>query len=242
MDTNEYPEVTIDSLPYIDHEIGYEGMRAKVDKLVEQEMRKRSNSKRDQALNFPSNFEFFKNSPILATEYQRVQQGKAIVEMDTSRYKLSEPDNKEDVESWSKAVDNSKSQLQHQDLRLFNLELLQKYGANAWRLHNFQLEHELQQYQKTLEEYRQSILELNKQRKTEQAGSQIESLELKWTKMIGQTLQVEVACASLESELRQLKQREQELIAQLELVNQNDDDKVESQPNSEDEAEKEKEA
>lgn len=51
---------------------------------------------------------------------------------------------------------------------MFNLELLQKYGANAWRLHNYQLENELQQYQKTLEEYKQNILELNKQRKAEQ--------------------------------------------------------------------------
>ncbi|CAG8521386.1 11218_t:CDS:2 [Acaulospora morrowiae] len=238
MDANEYPEVIIDSLPYIDQEIDYEGMRAKVDKLVEQEMRKRTTSKRDQALNFPSNFEFFKDSPILATEYQRVQQGKAIAEMDTSRYKLSEPEDKENEELWQKSVDNSKSQLQHQNLRLFNLELLQKYGANAWRVHNFQLEHELQQYQKSLEEYRQSILELNKQRKTEQlqAGSQIEALELKWTEMIGQTLQVEVACASLESEVQQLKQYEQQLIARLELANK-DENKVES----EDAAEEEKE-
>lgn len=52
--------------------------------------------------------------------------------------------------------------------RLYNLELLQKYGANAWRVHNFQLEHELQQYQRTLEEYKQNILEINKQRKSEQ--------------------------------------------------------------------------
>lgn len=51
---------------------------------------------------------------------------------------------------------------------MFNLELLQKYGANAWRLHNYQLENELQQYQKTLEEYKQNILDLNKQRKAEQ--------------------------------------------------------------------------
>ena len=36
-------------------------MRAKVDKLVEQEMKKRPvNTKRDQTLNFPANFEFFK--------------------------------------------------------------------------------------------------------------------------------------------------------------------------------------
>ncbi|RIB02703.1 breast carcinoma amplified sequence 2-domain-containing protein [Gigaspora rosea] len=167
-------------------------MRAKVDKLVEQEMRKRpSQSKRDYASHFPSNFELFKESPILGTEYQRVQQGKPITEMDTSRYKLIEPDDKED-----------------------GRKQIQKFGANAWKLHNYQLEHELQQLQRTLEDYRQKILELNKQRKAEQiqAGSQIKALENKWTELIGQTLQLEMACASLETEIQQLKQYEQQLI------------------------------
>jgi hypothetical protein len=35
-------------------------MRAKVDKLVEQELKKRSTSLKRDALNFPANFEFFK--------------------------------------------------------------------------------------------------------------------------------------------------------------------------------------
>ncbi|GBB88106.1 hypothetical protein RclHR1_14620006 [Rhizophagus clarus] len=221
--TNEHPDVLIDSLPYFDQEIDYEGMRSKVDKLVEQEMKKRPVSvKRDQALNFPANFEFFKDSTILATEYQRVQQGKPIVEMDTSRYKLAEPENKDDQEAWNDAVNNSKAQLQHQNLRMFNLELLQKFGANSWRLHNYQLENELQQYQKTLEEYKQNILELNKQRKADQlqAGNTIEALNNRWTEMIGQTLQVEVACASLEVEVEQLKLYENQLRASLDANNE----------------------
>jgi pre-mRNA-splicing factor SPF27 len=150
--------------------------------------------------------------------------------MDTVRYRLAEPENKEDQEAWKKAVDNSKAQLQHQNLRMFNLELLQKYGANGWRLHNYQLEHELQQYQKTLEEYKQNILDLNKQRKTEQlqAGNQIEALNNKWTEMIGQTLQVEVACASLEVEVQQLKLYEQQLRASLDM---NNNEQAESENN-----------
>ncbi|RIB02566.1 hypothetical protein C2G38_2025260, partial [Gigaspora rosea] len=78
---------------------------------------------------------------------------------------------------------------------------------NAWKLHNYQLEHELQQLQRTLEDYRQKILELNKQRKAEQVA-----LENKWSELICQTLQLEVACASLETEIQQLKQYEQQLI------------------------------
>ncbi|RIB18518.1 hypothetical protein C2G38_2184343 [Gigaspora rosea] len=110
---------------------------------------------------------------------KRVQQGKPITEMDTSSYKLIELDDKEDEESCKKAVDNSNAQLYHQNHR-------------------------------TLEDYRQKILELNKQRKAEhiQVGSQIKALENKWIELIGQTLQLEIACASLETEI-QLKQYEQ---------------------------------
>lgn len=52
--------------------------------------------------------------------------------------------------------------------RLVNLELLQKFGANAWRLHNYQLEQQLKQTQRATEESRQRIVELNRQRKAEQ--------------------------------------------------------------------------
>ncbi|CAG8594631.1 8484_t:CDS:2 [Gigaspora rosea] len=193
MEQIERPGVLIDSLPYFDQEIDYEGMRAKVDKLVEQKMRKRpSQSKRDYASHFPSNFELFK------VKYQRVQQGKPITEMDTSRYKLIELDDKKGEESWKKAVDNSNAQ-NHRYLFIPNNS---KIWENAWKLHNYQLEHELQQLQRTLEDYRQKILELSKQRKAEQSNRSIKN---KWTELIGQSLQLEVTCAPLETEIQQLK-------------------------------------
>jgi hypothetical protein len=38
-----------------------------------------------------------------------------------------------DVAAWGKACDNAHAQLEHQLNRITNLELLLKYGANAWR-------------------------------------------------------------------------------------------------------------
>ncbi|CAG8779068.1 43411_t:CDS:2, partial [Gigaspora margarita] len=139
--------------------------------------------------------------------YQHVQQENPIIEMDTSRYKLIEPDDKEDEKSRRK-------------------QITLKIWANAWKLQNYQLEYELQQLQRTLEDYHQKILELNKQRKAKQiqADSQIEVLENKWTKLIGQTLQLEVACASLETEIQQLKQYEQQLINDTAKQRQSTDD------------------
>ena len=51
---------------------------------------------------------------------------------------------------------------------MFNLELLAKFGPNAWRVHNYQLEGELKQLQQTTSEYRDAVLRINRERKTDQ--------------------------------------------------------------------------
>ena len=57
------------------------------------------------------------NSPVLSSYYQRIQQGKTKSELDTARYTLPTPANTNDIEEWRKAVDNSKAQLEHSNLR-----------------------------------------------------------------------------------------------------------------------------
>ncbi|MGC4421265.1 hypothetical protein ABXW19_12355, partial [Streptococcus suis] len=49
-------------------------------------------------------------------------------------------DEQQDEAAWDAALRNSSVQLAQQDLRLSNVDLLKTYGANAWRLHNFQQE------------------------------------------------------------------------------------------------------
>jgi len=105
--------------------------------------------------------------------------------------------------------------------RSVNIALIQKYGGNAWRTHNYQLEGELQRMQFALEQYRTEILEVNKQRKAQQlqAGRQLHALEQKWTELIGHTIQVEVACATLAKELEQLNLYEEQLKNELGMSN-----------------------
>lgn len=87
------------------------------------------------------------------------------------------------------------------------MELLQKYGANAWRVHNYQLENDLADIKKKTNELRNQIIEINRERKSDQtqAAASIASLESKWSNLIAQNLQVEIACAGLESEVEELK-------------------------------------
>ena len=75
--------------------------------------------------------------------------------------------------------------------------------------------------QLALEQYRTEILEVNKQRKAQQlqAGRQLQALEQKWTELIGHTIQVEVACATLSKELEQLNVYEEQLKNELGMSN-----------------------
>lgn len=52
--------------------------------------------------------------------------------------------------------------------RLINLELLQKYGANAWRVHNYMLEAHLKRIQAANEDIKNKILQINRERKMDQ--------------------------------------------------------------------------
>ncbi|CAO3599857.1 unnamed protein product [Absidia cylindrospora] len=99
---------------------------------------------------------------------------------------------------------------------MFNLELLQKYGANAWRVHNYQLESYLKQIKQETEQYRNEINEINRERKHDQtqAAKAIQTLESKWSDLISQNLQVEIGCAALESEVEEVRQYRQRLADQ----------------------------
>lgn len=52
--------------------------------------------------------------------------------------------------------------------RQSNLALLQTYGANAWRIHNYLLEADAKAYEAALEKLREETTELNRERKNYQ--------------------------------------------------------------------------
>ncbi len=54
------------------------------------------------------------------------------------RYELPAPSSgqKNDITAWQDCVNNSMAQLEHQAVRIENLELMAQYGANAWKVSN----------------------------------------------------------------------------------------------------------
>ncbi|KAJ2525875.1 Pre-mRNA-splicing factor SPF27, partial [Coemansia sp. RSA 1933] len=120
--------VVIESLPYIDKDYDEPATRQTVLQMVQDEMSTMAPPElpRDST-------SLFKGKEILRKEYERVRSGTPLPAFDVSRYKLEPPSGScaENVDEWKRACDNAAAQLEHQDIRLVNLELLQQFGANA---------------------------------------------------------------------------------------------------------------
>jgi hypothetical protein len=139
----------IDALPYAD--VLPEGWRETADQLVQEEMRRMTKRPKDYLAEMaPAKEIDWSKCPLLEPEFRRVEKGtgEKIAQPDNSRYNLDPPpkSKRDDPEAWEKANNNAKAQLEHQKLRIENLELMMKFAPNAWRAHNAMLEAAIKRY------------------------------------------------------------------------------------------------
>ncbi|TFY65789.1 hypothetical protein EVG20_g5289, partial [Dentipellis fragilis] len=202
-----------DSLPYYDNDLEQHPiLREKVQHELAVETQKLQQERLHP--NLPPAFELFTNNPLLAAEMKRVEERRPLAAIDTTRYQLPAPTSTPaSDEEWKAALDNAHAQLEHQRIRHNNLALLQQYGSNAWRIHNYTLEADAKSAEKLLEELKEQTTEVNRDRKNAQTriGNQLTSLETRWTELISSVLQIEMANVALEVELDRLNKRETEL-------------------------------
>ncbi|KAJ2773339.1 hypothetical protein IWQ56_001036 [Coemansia nantahalensis] len=197
--------VPLDSLPYIDKEYDDPATRERVLALIQDEMGRLA------APPAPKNPTIFKNSALLRKEYERVRAGQAPPPFDAERYKLEAPSGAAaaSVDAWKQAADNAASQLEHQGMRLENLELLQNFGANAWKLSNYQKECLLRSIEAATQRHRDAGAHVNKARKYEQteAGVKLHDLESRWSDGVRQCLEVQMASSQLRLEIEELERQ-----------------------------------
>nr|GAT49730.1 pre-mRNA splicing factor [Mycena chlorophos] len=199
-----------DSLPYYDNDLDqFPGLREKVDREFARE------AKPPAALHprVPPPIALFEKNPLLKAELERVESHQPFPRLDTLRYQLPAPPTPGSDEEWKNALKNAQAQLEHQRIRQTNLQLLQTYGSNAWRIHNYLLENTVKQTEKALEEMKELTVEVNRERKNTQTrlGKELNSLETRWTELISNVLQIELANSALDAEVNRLNKREAEL-------------------------------
>jgi len=101
--------------------------------------------------------------------------------------------------------------------RQTNVSLLQRYGSNAWRVHNYLLEADVVALEKEANILKERVIEVNRDRKNLQTGlgNEISALERKWTDLISNVLQIELANTAIQSEIQQLEEKEEEMSGML---------------------------
>ncbi|KAJ3026640.1 UNVERIFIED_CONTAM: hypothetical protein HDU68_005312 [Siphonaria sp. JEL0065] len=193
------------ALPYIDKEYDNELVKGYVNKLIQDELKTMGPNKTPLP---GSDIPLFESNASLSSLFASSGKGSQINVIDISRFRLEPPANISSEEDWKRAVDNARAQIQHQENRLVNLELLSKFGANAWKLSNFQVEAVVKGLRVEVEDQRRELLELNKERKGEQtrAGSTLNQLEEKWKDLVDRVLRVDIANQVLEVEIESLQQ------------------------------------
>jgi pre-mRNA-splicing factor SPF27 len=197
-------EVSVDALPYIDQGYDEAGVREAALAMVEEETRRYRPTKNYldylPVLNL-SSFE----TPVMRNEFERLQARLPLEMLSMKRYELPQPPAGKamDIASWTECVDNSLAQLEHQATRITNLELMTKYGCEAWRSYNTVLVHMLSEAQKQLQELRKEIQEVNWHRKQVQtgAGEKLKHLEASWVGLVSKNYEIERACAEIENKI-----------------------------------------
>ncbi|CAM9431980.1 unnamed protein product, partial [Choristocarpus tenellus] len=148
-------------------------------------------------------------SKLLKEEWDRVSAGIPMKVIDTSRYELQQPQGPmaEDEEAWKGAVDNARAQIEHQQNRLLNLELLQNYGASLWLRHNKAAEEMEGVLVNQVKRAREEAEGINAQRKVTQEGVQRTLWNLARARSDGadKNLKIELACQQLRVSVKRLK-------------------------------------
>ncbi|KAG0703116.1 breast carcinoma amplified sequence 2 [Suillus ampliporus] len=200
-----------DSLPYYDNDLEQNPI---LKEKVERELAREPKPPQTLHPRVPPPLELFKDKPWLADEFARVEAHQPLKPLDTIRYQLPAPTSTPGTdEEWQQALNNAQAQLEHQRIRHTNLALLQTYGPNAWRVHNYLLEATAKQAEQALEELKQSTTDINRERKNSQTriGNQLTSLEKRWTELISSILQIEMANVALDAEVDRLNKKEADL-------------------------------
>jgi len=196
-----------DSLPYIDAE-PTPAERASALALIMEEVGS------EQTTDHPSPAALATQhfSPLMESELLRIENKQALKAIDRSRYEAVEPPSTspesdertpETMVTWRNALQKAYTAQSYLIGRTTNLELLEKYGKNAWLIGNVQSEDVLRGLEKELAERKAEIDSVVIERKNAQeaVGGEVKGLEEAWKRGVGRVLETEVAAEGVRREI-----------------------------------------
>ncbi|CAG0915813.1 unnamed protein product [Notodromas monacha] len=198
---------SVDALAYIDHDLDEPGARETVMRMIEEEKKQYRPTKNYLEHLPPLNLSAFE-TPIMKAEFERIANRLPFEKLSMKRYDLPPPPagKLSDVQAWAECVDNSSAQLEHQFVRLANIEVLLERGPQSWQLYNETLVRMLSSAQKQLTKLREKVQEVNFSRKSQQkrVGDELAEMNSKWIGLVSKNYEIEVAITKLEADLRLL--------------------------------------
>ena len=207
-DAAKTPSIQDTALPYIDQHLEHiPQMKEYVNQLIAEEMKQFSPP--DYLAHMPKPECEFTDRPSIRTELKRIAARQPTKPIDKSRYRVDPPPSakQNDEAAWGAALHNAMAQVQHQELRLENLELMQAYGPAQTKVQNDEFETIKVGMTAQNESLKRKTEDINKQRKIEQmqAGERLHSLEGKWQQLVYNNRSIETACENLEREVKRMK-------------------------------------
>lgn len=182
--------------------------------MVEEECRRYRPTKNYLENLPPLNITAFE-TPLMHTEFERLQNRLPMETLSMKRYELPPPPSGKlnETSAWEQCVKNSQAQLEHQAVRILNLQLMLQYCCPAWQRYLLALTDCERIASKKLVELRQALQEVNWQRKSLQTkgGEQLKALEAKWVALVSHNYEIEQACSMAEEYLASIKQDSKEV-------------------------------
>ncbi|XP_051890668.1 pre-mRNA-splicing factor SPF27 isoform X2 [Pristis pectinata] len=177
-------DVVVDALPYFDQGYDAPGVREAAAALVEEETRRYRPTKNYLSYLPTPDYSAFETE-IMRNEFERLAARQPMELLSMKRYELPAPSSgqKNDITAWQESVNNSMAQLEHQAVRIENLELMSQHGSNAWKVYNDNLVQMIENAQKELQ-------------------------RLSWVALVSKNYEIERAIVQLEGEINKMKQQQ----------------------------------
>lgn len=179
--------------------------------MVDEECRRYKPTKNYLEFLPPLNTSTFE-SDLMRNEFQRIENGVRMDTMSTKRYELPAPPAGKlgEIQAWQESADNSLAQLEHQSIRSLNLELMNKYGTETWKVALEVMIGMSAKAQRELQELKKEIQDVNWKRKSKQlqTGDKLNNLNQQWVSLVSGNFEIEQAISILEQQIQIARSRQ----------------------------------